>query len=90
MEAAVGMFLQSSQTCGLIKGHESFTQTGVLTYKNVMMFIVILHVGMFCFPLVSNIGFWRGTPGFMWSFLLLGEATKFRMSISNNDLNTEE
>lgn len=62
MEAAVGMLLQ---TCGLTKGYESFTQTIVLTYKNVMMFILLLYVGMFCFPLVSNIGFWRGTLVFM-------------------------
>lgn len=55
-----------------------------------MIFILLLHVGMFCFHLVSNIGFWRGTPVFMWTFLFQGEATESRLTLPSNELNTEE
>lgn len=55
----------------------------------ILMFCVVtLHRS--CFPLFSNSGFWRGTPVFMWTFLLLGEATESRLSLASNDLNTEE
>lgn len=55
MEAPGGMLLQAGYTCGLTKGYESFTQTIVLIYKNVRMFILILLVGML-FP--SSFKYW--------------------------------